>query len=137
MSSKCCQQDFFIFQGFYNWIDKVHKSWDHRVLSQDYRGMWEVRLPLSRSVVWKGDKVHYARLHLGLSHEIRENKITQHLRLWHSSKSTRAGIYSSIYSQVPFLKGQKGFFIFIFLSLWIHISFSFFLMIMRAQTLLW
>lgn len=81
----------------------------HRIL----KGMCEVILPLSRSAVWKGDKVHYAHLHLAPSSpEIWENKITQHLRLWHSTKSTCARIYSSIYSQMPFPKGQKGIFIF-------------------------
>lgn len=90
----------------------VEEHKDHCALSPDFRGMCEVILPLSRSAVWKGDKVHYAHLHLALSHEICENKITQHLGLWHSSKSTCAGIYSSIYSQMPFQKGQKGIFFF-------------------------
>lgn len=89
---------------------KEHKKQDHCKLSLGFRAMCKVILLLSRSAVWKVDKVHYAQLHLALSHEICENKITQHLRLWHSSKSTCAGIYSSIYSQMPFLKGQKGFF---------------------------
>lgn len=52
--------------------------------------------------------VHYAHLHLALCHEICTNKITQHLTLLHSSKSTYASINSSVNSQVPFLKGQKG-----------------------------
>lgn len=46
--------------------------------SAGFRGMCEVMLRLSRSAVWKGDKVHYAHLPLALSHEICENEITQH-----------------------------------------------------------
>lgn len=94
---------------------KKHKSQDHCPLLPDFGGMCEVILPLSRSAVWKGNKVHYAHLHLAVSHEICENKITQHLRLWHSSKNTCPGFYSSIYSQMPFPKGLKEtFYLFFF-----------------------
>ena len=101
-------------------------------IHQILKGMCEVILPLSRSAVWKGDKVHYAHLHLAPSSpEIWENKITPHLRLWHSTKSTCAHIYSSIYSQMPFPKGQKG--IFYFLSLWMCFSVCFLSAMMREH----
>lgn len=44
---------------------------------------------------------------LALSHEICENKITQHLRLSHSPRSPCAGFHSGIHSRMPFLRGLK------------------------------
>lgn len=65
-----------------------------------------------------------------------KKQITQHLRLWHSSKSTCAGFYSSIYSQMPFPKGLKEIFFFFF-RLCGCVSVSVFpSVLMKAQTLL-